>query len=118
MSPDRSYLAIPTRPPAEKWVKPPLLEETNTAFQIFSGQIDRVEYLIGYEGNAFAFSGNVAKDLLSITSVHPMRESAVRNLLTQAGQDWTIVSKLIDKHKIVIIDYNGQKFFMRNFRFS
>jgi len=118
LSPDRSYLAIPTRPPAEKWVKPPLPEEINTAFQIFSGQIDRVEYLIGYEGNAFAFSGNVAKDLLSITSVHPMRESAVRNLLTQAGQDWTIVNKLIDKHKIVKIDYNGQKFFMRNFRFS
>lgn len=34
------------------------------------------EDLIGYEGNAFAFTGDVEEDLLSITAVHPMREDA------------------------------------------
>lgn len=115
LSPEKAYLAIPTRPPAENWVKPPGPEELNRAFQIYSEKIDRVEYLIGYEGNAFAYTGNVDKDLLSITSVHPMRESAVRNILEKAGKDWGVVNKLISKQKIVETDYNGRKFYLRNF---
>jgi len=46
-----------------------------------------VEYLIGYEGNAFAFTGNVEEDLLSITSVHPMREDAVKDFLKKANAE-------------------------------
>jgi wyosine [tRNA(Phe)-imidazoG37] synthetase (radical SAM superfamily) len=115
LNPESAHLAMPTRPPAENWVKPPVPEELNTAFQIFSEKIERVEYLIGYEGNAFACTGKVDKDLLSITSVHPMRESAVRNILAKAGKDWSVILKLISKQKIVETDYNGQKFYLRNF---
>lgn len=114
LSPDRAYLAIPTRPPAEYWVNPPAPKEVNTAFQIFGEKIDQLEYLIGYEGNAFAFTGNVEKDLLSITSVHPMREDAVTDFLAKADKDWTIVKKLISRSKIVETEYKGQKFYMRN----
>jgi hypothetical protein len=57
----------------------------------------------------------VDKDLLSITSVHPMRESAVWNILDRAGKDWGVVNKLISKQKIVETDYNGRKFYLRNF---
>jgi wyosine [tRNA(Phe)-imidazoG37] synthetase (radical SAM superfamily) len=115
LRPDKSYLAIPTRPPAENWVKPPDPEEINMAFQIFGENIDRIEYLIGYEGNAFASTGKVDEDLLSITSVHPMRESAVGDLLARAGKEWTVVDKLISKQKIVETNYDGQKFYLRNF---
>ena len=115
LSPDRSYLSIPSRPPAEYWVNPPAPKEVNKAFQIFGEKIDQVEYLIGYEGNAFAFTGNVEKDLLSITSVHPMREDAVSEFLAKADMDWTIVNKLISKSDIVKTEYNGQQFYMRNF---
>ncbi len=55
--------------------------------QIFHEKLDKVEYLIGYESDAFAFSGNVEEDLLSITSVHPMRESAVSEFLKKADAD-------------------------------
>ena len=74
LKPDKTYLAISTRPPAEKWVQSPREEIVNRAFQILSKRLNQVEYLIGYKGNAFAFSGNVEEDLLSITSVHPMRK--------------------------------------------
>ncbi|MGD8765722.1 MAG: radical SAM protein [Desulfobacteraceae bacterium] len=114
LSPDIAYLSIPTRPPAEYWVNPPSPREVNKAFQIFGEKIDQVEYLIGYEGNAFAFTGNVEKDLLSITSVHPMREDAVSDFLANADKDWTIVNKLISKSKIVETEYKGQKFYLRN----
>jgi wyosine [tRNA(Phe)-imidazoG37] synthetase (radical SAM superfamily) len=52
----------------------------NRAYQNISQKFSGIEYLIGYEGNAFASSGDISKDLLSITSVHPMREDAVRSL--------------------------------------
>jgi wyosine [tRNA(Phe)-imidazoG37] synthetase (radical SAM superfamily) len=110
----KAYLAIPTRPPAENWVYPPSPEDINMAFQIFCERIDEVEYLIGYEGNAFAFTGNAEKDLLSITSVHPMRRDAVDNFLAKAGKDWAIVYKLISQSQIIETAYNGQKFYIRN----
>jgi hypothetical protein len=44
-----------------------------------------------------------------------MRESAVWNILDRAGKDWGVVNKLISKQKIVETDYNGRKFYLRNF---
>ena len=115
LNPAKAYLAIPTRPPAENWVRPPAPEDINVAFQVFHEKLDQVEYLIGYEGNAFAFTGNVEEDLLSITSVHPMRESAVREFLKKAGADWSVVHQLIAQSKLVETEYEGQKFYLRNF---
>ena len=112
----KAYLAIPTRPPAENWVRLPAPEDINVAFQIFREKLDQVEYLIGYEGNAFAFTGSVEKDLLRITSVHPMRESAVREFLTKAAADWSVVHQLIAQSKLVETEYAGQKFYIRNFK--
>ncbi|MHA1721604.1 MAG: radical SAM protein [Candidatus Baldrarchaeia archaeon] len=113
LNPKIAYVAIPTRPPAEKWVKPPHEETINEAFQTFSQKIRNVEYLIGYEGTAFSFSGNVEKDLLSITAVHPMREDAVKELLNKAGVGWGVVEKLIDEGKLIELKYREHKFYMR-----
>jgi wyosine [tRNA(Phe)-imidazoG37] synthetase (radical SAM superfamily) len=114
---DKTYVAIPTRPPAEKWVKPAREEKVNTAFQLFVKRLgnDRVEYLIGYEGNAFAFTGDVREDLLSITTVHPMREEAVRELLRRAGASWQIVDELLRNGKLVRLEYEGKIYYMRRF---
>jgi wyosine [tRNA(Phe)-imidazoG37] synthetase (radical SAM superfamily) len=114
---DKAYVAIPTRPPAEKWVKPAREEKVNTAFQLFVKRLgnDRVEYLIGYEGNAFAFTGDVREDLLSITAVHPMREEAVRELLRRAGANWQIVDELLRNGKLVRLEYEGKIYYMRRF---
>lgn len=116
LNPAKAYLAIPTRPPAESWVGPPEPKDINVAFQVFHEKLDQVEYLIGYEGNAFAFTGNVEEDLLSITSVHPMRESAVREFLKKAGADWSVAHQLIAQSKLVETEYAGQKFYLRNFK--
>ena len=112
---DKAYIAIPTRPPAEKWVKPATEETLNRAFQTFTEKlgVDRVEYLIGYEGNAFAFTGNVEEDLLSITAVHPMRKEAVTEFLKKANADWKRVEKLLSENKLVELEYEGNKYYMR-----
>jgi len=115
LNPKKAYIAIPTRPTAETRALPPDPDYLNLTFQIFNKNIDQVEYLIGYEGNAFAFSGDAEKDILSITSVHPMRESAVRRLLSKANKNWEdIVEKLLFENRLIETRYNNHRFFMRN----
>lgn len=118
LKPDIAYIAVPTRPPWEKWVKPPREEVINMAFQTFADAIgeERVEYLIGYEGNAFAFTGNVKEDILSITAVHPMREDALRELLKKANAEWSVVEKLVDEGKLIELEYRGRRFYMRKLK--
>jgi wyosine [tRNA(Phe)-imidazoG37] synthetase (radical SAM superfamily) len=83
------------------------------AYQIFSKRLSSVEYLIGYEGNAFAFTGKVEDDLLSITSVHPMREEAIIEFLKKANTDWRVIEKLIKDGSLMELEYQGRKFYMR-----
>jgi len=112
LKPQKAYVAIPIRPPAEK-VFPASEETINAAYQIFAEGLSGVEYLIGYEGNAFACTGNVQEDLLSITAVHPMREEAVAEFLKNADTGWETVQDLIDKCSLVELQYQGKKFYMR-----
>ena len=113
LKPNKAYLAIPTRPPAQKEVKAASESAINTAYQIFTEKLSNVEYLIGYEGNAFAFTGEVKDDLLSITSVHPMRQEAVMEFLKKANTDWRVVEKLIKDGRLLELEYEGRKFYMR-----
>jgi wyosine [tRNA(Phe)-imidazoG37] synthetase (radical SAM superfamily) len=112
---NKAYIAIPTRPPTENWVKRAKEDVLNAAFQVFSEKLgaNRVEYLIGYEGNAFAFSGNVEEDLLSITAVHPMRKEAVETFLKKERTNWCVIEKLLEENKLIELEYEGSKYYMR-----
>jgi wyosine [tRNA(Phe)-imidazoG37] synthetase (radical SAM superfamily) len=113
LKPSKAYLSIPIRPPAEKWVKSPSEEKINRIYQILKNKVKSAEYLIGYEGNAFASTGDVKEDLLSITSVHPMREDAVREFLKRGKTEWFMVQKMIEQDELKEIEYDGRKFYMR-----
>ncbi|MEM2885526.1 MAG: radical SAM protein, partial [Thermoproteota archaeon] len=113
----KAYVAVPTRPPAERWVKPASEETVNAAFQIFTEKLDgKVECLTGYEGDAFAFTGNAEEDLLGITAVHPMRKQAVEEFLKKANEDWQLVDKLLRESKLAEVEYGGDKYYVKNFR--
>lgn len=113
LEPATAYISIPTRPPTENWVREPTEDTINLAYQIFSRKLKNVECLLGSEGDAFAFTGDVEEDILSITSVHPMRESAVRDLLARAGADWSVVAKMLTDDQLVEITHENEKFFLR-----
>ncbi|MHC2994567.1 MAG: radical SAM protein [Candidatus Atribacteria bacterium] len=115
LKPSRSYLSLPIRPPTERWVQAPPEEMVNQSYYLFKEKIDQVEYLIGYEGNAFAFTGEVEEDILSITSVHPMREEALRDFLKRAKSDWSVIDRLIKQGQLVESEYKGHKFYIRKF---
>jgi len=113
LKPSRAYLSIPIRPPAENRVQSPSEEVINQDYHIFKEKVDQVECLIGYEGNAFAFTGEVEEDILSITSVHPMREDAMKDFLRRANSDWLLIERLIKQGKLVESEYEGHKFYIR-----
>lgn len=113
LQPAISYLAIPTRPPAEPWVRPAHEHAIHRGFQMLQDRLSRVELLIGYEGDAFAASGDPRKDLLSITAVHPMRESAVEHLLAETDSDWDVVESLVRAGELLVLAAGGSRFYMR-----
>jgi wyosine [tRNA(Phe)-imidazoG37] synthetase (radical SAM superfamily) len=115
LAPARSYISIPTRPPSEKWVKPASESGINMAYQIFTSRLIKSEYLIGYEGNEFASTGKADEDLLSITSVHPMREEGMEEFLKKAHAQRSLLERLIKDKKLIKLDYNNKSFYVRRF---
>jgi wyosine [tRNA(Phe)-imidazoG37] synthetase (radical SAM superfamily) len=116
LQPSTAYLAIPTRPPAEEWAHAPDEAALTRAYQILSQKVDRVETLTGYEGDAFAFTGDLEEDLLSITAVHPMRQDAVSAFLARAGADWAVVDRLLALDQLVEAEYGGHKFYLKRLK--
>jgi wyosine [tRNA(Phe)-imidazoG37] synthetase (radical SAM superfamily) len=115
LHPDIAYLAIPTRPPADKNIQSAIPKSINFAYQIISGSVNRVELLTGYEGNAFSFSGNVRSDILNITAVHPMRQDAVCEILNKAGSSWHLIENMLQNGEIIQSEFDGSIYFLKNF---
>lgn len=113
LNPKKSYIAVPTRPPAEKSVRLPTEGTLNLAYRMFKEKSLNVEYLTGFEGDSFGFTGNVEEDLLRITSVHPMRGDSVKEFLRKAKSDWTVIENLIDEGKLAEVEYKDKKFYVR-----
>jgi wyosine [tRNA(Phe)-imidazoG37] synthetase (radical SAM superfamily) len=113
IDPHVAYLAAPIRPPAQSDVQVPSEESFVQAYEIFSDSLENVEYLIGYEGDAFVSTGDPVRDLLAITAVHPMREESVRQFLGRTGYDWSIIQKLLEQGRIKEVPYSGTRFYVR-----
>ncbi|MGD8547762.1 MAG: radical SAM protein [Thiohalophilus sp.] len=110
---DKAYLSIPIRPPAEAGIRGPEEKVLNSAYQVLAKRLPQVEYLIGYEGDAVTYTGDIQHDLLSITAVHPLRKSAVQSLLDQAETGWQVVDELVAEGKLVETEYQGKCFYLR-----
>ena len=117
LGPDLAYLSVPTRPPAEEWVRAPEDDVVFRAWQSLATRLPetRVELLIGDEGNAFASTGDARADLLAITAVHPMRVEAVADLLARTRQGWPVVEALVEERLLARREHGGRTFFVRRF---
>jgi wyosine [tRNA(Phe)-imidazoG37] synthetase (radical SAM superfamily) len=111
--PRTAYIAAPIRPPAQSDVRVPGEDTIVRAYEIFNKNLKNVQYLIGYEGDAFSPAGDPLRDLLAITAVHPMREEAVRQFLARAGRDWTLIQELVNQGQIKQVDFAGHRFYVR-----
>ena len=115
INPERAYLAIPTRPPVEKFVKPPDPEKLNLAWQIFNKMQINSEFLTQFEGTDAGYTGNIYEDILNITSVHPLREDSLLKLLQNDSAGYSVVNSLISQRLIKSMVYEGNKYFVRDF---
>jgi len=115
LKPCMSYLSIPTRPPARRTISAASEENVNMAYQLFTERLNNVECLTGYEGNAFASTGNAIDDLLSITSVHPMREEGIEELLKKDNAGWDVIKGLLKDGRLIETNYERKRFYMRKF---
>ncbi|MBN1408702.1 MAG: radical SAM protein [Calditrichaceae bacterium] len=115
LNPDIAYLSIPTRPPAERNIQPAEPDTVNKFWQIISSQVRSIELLTGYEGNAFSSTGDLRKDMLSITSVHPMREDAVERMLSDYNENYQFIEQMIKNNELIKSDYKNHTFYLRKF---
>ncbi|MDD2467003.1 MAG: radical SAM protein [Desulfobulbus sp.] len=115
LRPHRSYLSIPTRPPAELRASAPDEATINRLYPLLAAAAPHLECLIGYEGNAFASTDDPEHDLLAITAVHPMRAEAVAALLDRTGSSWQVVERLLQQGDLIRTEHNGHAYYLRRF---
>jgi wyosine [tRNA(Phe)-imidazoG37] synthetase (radical SAM superfamily) len=109
-----AYLAIPHRPPADSKVACPDEATVTRAWHILAERVKQVELLTAYEGDAFPPLDDPRGQLLAVTAVHPMRESAVRALLTRAGMDMALAQELVDSGELRQVNHGGEVFYIRH----
>lgn len=114
--PEKTYLLVPTRPPAENSIKrPSRVSLVNAAEIIRSISGAHVECITGDEKEeGFFFSEDIVNDLLSITSVHPVREDIVDEILKKRNVDKVVIDDLVKRNIIVEFLFEGKKFYRKN----
>ncbi len=115
IEPAIAYIAVPTRPPAFTGTKAANETQVNKAWQLFTERIQHVELLTGYEGNAFSSTGNVEKDVLNITAVHPMRKEAFLEMCKNNNTPPSLIDDLIQQNKIQKVHYGNHEYYLRKF---
>jgi len=108
-----AYLAIPHRPPADSSVACPDEAVVTRAWHTLAGRVARVELLTAYEGDAFPPLDDPREQLLAITAVHPMRESAVQAMLARAGENMSLASELVSSGALRQVSHGGETFYIR-----
>ena len=124
LEPRRAYIAIPTRPPAEAWVRAPSPAVAGRAAEIFreyelptSCLVDEIEEGDECEG-PFAVGGDPTRGLLEILAVHPLTESAARDYLDRSGADWSVARALLDSGQVVTVRHRQRTFLRRSIRIA
>jgi wyosine [tRNA(Phe)-imidazoG37] synthetase (radical SAM superfamily) len=112
----RAYLAIPHRPPAVAGVRAPDEALVLRAFRTLTEQGIEVELLTAYEGDVFAFGGDLRAEILAISAVHPLRTSAVQALLQKGGGSMALVDELLAAGELHRLEHAGEVFYLRRLR--
>jgi wyosine [tRNA(Phe)-imidazoG37] synthetase (radical SAM superfamily) len=113
---ERAYLAIPHRPPAVAGVRGPDEALVLRAFRTLVEQGLEVELLTAYEGDVFAFGGDLRAEILAISAVHPLRTSAIQALLDKGGGSMALVDELLASGELRRLEHEGEVFYLRRLR--
>lgn len=115
LGPKKSYILVPTRPPARLDIVLPTPGALAAAWHIFSAALPpgTVEVLTGHEGDLFSSTGDARADILAITAVHPLRIENIQSILDAAGASWDIVETLKNEGLVSIVSFGESRFIVR-----
>jgi wyosine [tRNA(Phe)-imidazoG37] synthetase (radical SAM superfamily) len=105
INPDRIYINIPIRPPAEPWVKPSQAERILKAQEL----LGKVKSVTNYEYGEFGINEfpDTRSAILEISYRHPLREEQAREI-EQRFSEKGIVDSMLSKSEIVRVEYRGK----------
>ena len=114
--PKTAYLLVPTRPPAEAYVRKPTLERLRMVGRTIAAIADVPASIMDQDENAedFFFGQNVLIDLLQTLAVHPVREDVMRILITERGLDPIVLTRLMEQKLILSSVYDGRTYYRKN----
>jgi wyosine [tRNA(Phe)-imidazoG37] synthetase (radical SAM superfamily) len=115
IDPRIAYLTVPIRPPSENWVEIPPDDTILKVIGEFTSRKIRTIPLTDREYGDFTYTGDVKSDILAITSVHPMREDSMKEMLHRSGDEWDVVEELVGSGKLLVTGYQGINFYRRKF---
>jgi wyosine [tRNA(Phe)-imidazoG37] synthetase (radical SAM superfamily) len=108
--PDEIHINLPTRPPAERWVRPPDEEGLMRALAILG---ERARVVHPAEG-AFDLSGSgsIVDAIVGIITRHPMREEELLGALENRmpGQAAAVLQQLVASGRAQVVDRYGVRF--------
>jgi wyosine [tRNA(Phe)-imidazoG37] synthetase (radical SAM superfamily) len=101
--PDRVYISVPIRPPAESWVEPPEPDKILAAQQI----LGNVESIIEKEVGDFGISEfkNAHEAILETAYRHPLREEQALTIEKRFREEGTLQSMIAARE---VVKYNYQ----------
>jgi wyosine [tRNA(Phe)-imidazoG37] synthetase (radical SAM superfamily) len=109
INPDRIYISVPIRPPAEKWAEIPSPESILRAQEILQGSTS-LDMLESGEFGIEEFS-DTKQAILEIGSRHPLRKSQayeIEKRLSETG----IVDSMISDRELFEMEYNNETYLM------
>ena len=109
IQPDRVYVVIPIRPPAESWVKPPDPVTILKAQQILGEAIP----LTGLESGRFGLQefSDARQAIMGIASRHPLRREQAADIEKTFSAPET-VKQMLKVKELVEVEYNGNKYLL------
>jgi len=107
--PDKVYINVPIRPPAESWVEgSEKIEEIASIFDAFR--------IVLPEQGGFYVKGNnaetIKRELQEIIERHPMREDQIQKILSEKHLPYDLIEELLREKQIKRVVYGGKKFYL------
>lgn len=116
LKPNKAFIAVPTRPPAESWVKPSDPDKLIYIYSKLSRYMpNRIELLNYKEEGEFGIKeGDPLDEFVNIVSVHPMTLEDAYKFFDKRGLDPEKTIKiLLDMGDIILIDYEDKKYVIK-----
>lgn len=112
VKPDIAYIALPIRPPAEKWVDVPDEADLVEIYNIFKKKIKNVKYLINHKKSHFGMEEiELRINRRDADRDHQPGEDTIRDMLEKARTEEYILNEMIIRNQIIKAHHVGEPYY-------